>query len=332
MPSIADTSWEPFARYLRVRYGLSCIRQHRRTFSAAFRFRQADPNAVRKDDDGPQEDSTKPGRSEDEEGAMSRRLADLTGDSLETGGRGARKVVEEAGFNEDLKRKLEDRLAGARFREENRSALAQAQMPTSAGKASRDIAGAQPWTGEESVEDAALRMLVDTHKPLKRPARIPSARGPPPKVDTARPRSKASSGARLANARDKTSFYEVMKDPSMSEKEREQMRKEIKERFSPAARAVPATIQGLASLANERIEDAIARGQFKNLPRGKKVERDYNASSPFIDTTVCSSSLWLFGPILIVQGIFHEQDHPKAGNCSTVDRKAAGTRVQCNPI
>ena len=71
----------------------------------------------------------------------------------------------------------------------------------------------------------------------------------------------------------------------MSEEEREQMRKELKERFAPAARALPATIQGLANLANERIEDAIARGQFRNLPRGKTIERDYNASSPFIDTT-----------------------------------------------
>jgi hypothetical protein len=72
----------------------------------------------------------------------------------------------------------------------------------------------------------------------------------------------------------------------MSEKEREQRFKELKERFSPHSRAVvPGTIQGLASLANERIEDAIARGQFKNLPRGKKIERDYNASSPFLDTT-----------------------------------------------
>jgi hypothetical protein len=48
---------------------------------------------------------------------------------------------------------------------------------------------------------------------------------------------------------------------------------------------VPGTIQGLASLANERIEDAIQRGQFKNLPRGQKIERDYTASSPFLDTT-----------------------------------------------
>jgi hypothetical protein len=73
----------------------------------------------------------------------------------------------------------------------------------------------------------------------------------------------------------------------MSESEREAYRKEMKARFAPGARSVPATLQGLASLANERIEDAIARGQFKNLPRGKgkHTERDYAANSPFLDTT-----------------------------------------------
>lgn len=65
------------------------------------------------------------------------------------------------------------------------------------------------------------------------------------------------------------------------------MRKELRERFTPGARPMPTTLQGLTSLANERIEDAIARGQFKNLPRGKGkyTERDYNANSPFLDTT-----------------------------------------------
>jgi Domain of unknown function (DUF1992) len=47
------------------------------------------------------------------------------------------------------------------------------------------------------------------------------------------------------------------------------------------------TIQGLSSLANERIEDAMARGLFKNIPRGKgtNTEKDHNANSAFIDTT-----------------------------------------------
>ncbi|KAK5119768.1 hypothetical protein LTR85_007344 [Meristemomyces frigidus] len=157
-------------------------------------------------------------------------------------------------------------------------------MPSGAGRGTRDIAAATPWTGSESIEDAALRMLTDAHKPVRVPPKIPGLRGPPARIDTGRPKKKAATGTRLVNARDKTSIYASMKDAGMSEQEREKLRQEMKERFQPAGRA-PATVQGLANLANQRIEDAIARGQFKNLPRGKKIERDHNASSPFIDTT-----------------------------------------------
>jgi hypothetical protein len=159
-------------------------------------------------------------------------------------------------------------------------------MKSSAGKGTRDQAAAPAWTGTESPEDASLRMLHDSHKPMRTPFKIPQPSGSlnlrPPKKQ-----AKPSTGERLVNARDKASFYEIARSSEMSEKEREQMRKELKERFTPGARPIPATLQGLASLANERIEDAIARGQFQNIPRGrgKNVERDHMADSPFLDTT-----------------------------------------------
>ncbi|GAB7340174.1 hypothetical protein MBLNU457_6648t1 [Dothideomycetes sp. NU457] len=220
-----------------------------------------------------------------EMGAMSRRLADMSEEALETGGRSARKAVSEAGFSEDLKSQLEERIRDASFRSQNAQAFATAGLSSTAGAQIRDIAGAQPWTGTESVEDASLRMLNDSFKPLKVPARATGGVRMPKKVDTGNSRTKASTGGRLASARDKTSIYSFLKDPNLDPKEREKIREQLKERFQPGARAVPATIQGLASLAEQRIEDAIARGQFKNLPRGQKIERDYNASSPFLDTT-----------------------------------------------
>lgn len=127
-------------------------------------------------------------------------------------------------------------------------------------------------------------MLDDSHKRI----RLPRTQGPPHNVSLKpAPKKKTSTGQRLANARDKTSIYALAHQVDMTEEEREKMRKELKERFLPAARPMPTTLQGLTSLANERIEDAIARGQFRNIPRGKgkNVERDYNASSPFLDTT-----------------------------------------------
>ncbi|KAF2642690.1 hypothetical protein P280DRAFT_468007 [Massarina eburnea CBS 473.64] len=219
---------------------------------------------------------------------MTRRLRDMSEEALETGGRRAQKMVSEASFSEDLKRQLEERIASANFRAENRSAFTEAELPASASRHTRDIATADPWSGTESIQDTSLRMLNDAHKPLKiRGGRMP---GPsvqmPRSVDTGR-KSKAATGTRLANARDRSGLYASLKDSEIDAMEKEKRFQELKDRFSPHARSiVPGTIQGLASLANERIEDAIARGQFKNLPnRGKNVERDYNASNPFLDTT-----------------------------------------------
>src|SRR5579862_1232499 len=124
-------------------------------------------------------------------------------------------------------------------------------------------------------------MLADAHKPLKGSR----STDPRPAIEIKVGRRKPSPGQRLADARDRSSTYPLTKDVSLSEKERAQIKQELKDRFLPGARPMPATLQGLASLANEKIEDAISRGQFKNLPRGKPLERDYNASSPFLNTT-----------------------------------------------
>jgi hypothetical protein len=224
------------------------------------------------------------GAEEQEEGALTQRLRAMSEEALETGGHGALKAVEEAGFSADLKAQLEQRIAAANLRS------SEADLPASASRHIRDLATTEGWTGTESIHDASLRMLNDAHKPMRlgRPPR-PSGVQMPKTVDTGRQRSKEQRGVRLANARDRSGIYaSVRYNDDMAVTDREKQLQELKDRFDPNARViVPGDIQGLASLANKRIEDAIARGQFKNIPRGKgkNVERDHNASSPFIDTT-----------------------------------------------
>jgi len=221
---------------------------------------------------------------EKEEGALTRRLRHMSEEALESGGHGALKAVEEAGFSADLKAQLEQRIAAANLRS------SEADLPAFASRHTRDLATTEAWTGTESLHDASLRMLNDAHKPLRlgRPPKMPGV-PPPQSIDTGRKRSNEGSGLRLANARDRSTVYATLKDAEdLETTERERRLQELKDRFDPHARTiVPGSISGLASLANKRIEDAIARGQFKNIPRGKtaNVERDYNASSPFIDTT-----------------------------------------------
>jgi hypothetical protein len=198
-----------------------------------------------------------------EPGAMFRRLSEATEDAILEGGRAGRKAVEEAGFSEELKQKLLEKVQAHKFRSENASSFAEAGMSSNVGRGSREIATGQAWMGTEATEDTVLRMLDDARKPLK-PGLRGAAKIPSPVVDLRlRREPKLRPGERLANARDKTSIYSSSKDTQMSEKEREDMRKELKERFRPGARAMPNSIRGLAALANERIEDAIARGQFK---------------------------------------------------------------------
>lgn len=202
-------------------------------------------------------------KDEKEQGAMSRRLAEATEETLLTGGRSGQKAIEEAGFSSELKDKLLERIEAHKFRSINASAFAEAEISSNVGRGSREIAAAQAWTGVENTEDSVLRMLHDARKPLNQGLRG-KAKIPSPIVDLRLKREvKVGHGQRLANARDKTSIYAISKDAQMSEKEREEMRKELKERFTPGARAMPNSIRGLAALANERIEDAIARGQFK---------------------------------------------------------------------
>ena len=150
-------------------------------------------------------------------------------------------------------------------------------------------------------------MLNDAHKPL-----APGARGkakiPSPVVDMRiRQQPKLSAGRRVASAREKAAAYVDLELPKadqlgLTEEEREDLRREFRERFQPVARAMPNTVSGLAALANERIENAIARGQFKNIPRGPGVERDARADNPFIDTvSFCSASTSMFSHVCVPQ-------------------------------
>ncbi|MCJ1424191.1 hypothetical protein MMC29_002078, partial [Sticta canariensis] len=226
----------------------------------------------------------------EEAGGMTRRLAQMTDESLEQGGRSTQNAIKEGGFSEELKSRLEAKILDDKFKSSNPAAFAQLNMPSSAGQGTRGVAAAQPWTGTEAVEDVALRMLTDAHKPLRSigPAKILKPGGSRMSVDMRMQKAlHKSQGQRLANARDRTSAYALSQDSSLSEHEKEQIRKQLKERFTPGVRPMPGTVQGLAALANERIDEAIARGQFRNIARGrgKNIERDYTASSPFLDTT-----------------------------------------------
>ncbi|KAJ5403492.1 hypothetical protein N7509_003363 [Penicillium cosmopolitanum] len=252
-----------------------------RRFTAGCQWRQgADSSSGKCENEKGQGDGNQ--EEEKEQSAMSRRLSQMTEDAMLEGGRSARRNIENAGFSEDLKKQLEERVLASSFKSEHAAAHSILDMPASAGQGTRETAAAQAWTGTETLHDSALRMLDDASKPIRTPYKIPQ----PVDLKPA-PKPKHTPGERLAQAKDRTSTYALSQAPGFSDEQREEMRREMREKLTPGAHSMPISIQGLSSLANERIEDAIARGQFQKIKRGKGVntETDHNANSAFIDTT-----------------------------------------------
>lgn len=143
------------------------------------------------------------------------------------------------------------------------------KIPQYAGSQTKDIALAKPWTGQEEMVDAANRMLNDAYKPLSPGLALPAKK------------SKISVSSRLANAREKSLDYKI----NPKEEKGPTFKEIYAERFAGIS-SMTNDFSAIGSLATQRIEDSIARGEFKNLPgRGKPSEIDYNISSPNIDHT-----------------------------------------------
>jgi hypothetical protein len=64
-----------------------------------------------------------------EEGAMSRRLSEMVEETMDTGSKSDRKLMQDAGFSEELKKKLEERIAQTAFQAENQQAFSEVNMP-----------------------------------------------------------------------------------------------------------------------------------------------------------------------------------------------------------
>jgi hypothetical protein len=101
------TSKRPSPRHL------SAVSQRRNADSKA-----NESNEIKRPEDEPKKES-----------AMGRRLSEMTEQAMLEGGRSARRNMEHAGFSDDLKKELEERIAAAAFRSEHATAHAIASMP-----------------------------------------------------------------------------------------------------------------------------------------------------------------------------------------------------------
>ena len=107
----------------RLKYGRSW-----RAFSQTAALPQQNAQASAKHEDHSESSEEKNGQ-EKEQGGMSRRLAQMTDESIEQGGRNAMKALEEGAFSEELKRRLEARIQDSSFKSQNPAVFAQLDLP-----------------------------------------------------------------------------------------------------------------------------------------------------------------------------------------------------------
>jgi hypothetical protein len=60
---------------------------------------------------------------------MSRRLAEMAEETMDTGSKSDRKLMQDAGFSDDLKAQLEQRIAQTSFDAQNQRAASQVNLP-----------------------------------------------------------------------------------------------------------------------------------------------------------------------------------------------------------
>lgn len=103
------------------------VSRYGRHFVQSRRLPQQSKPSIRDEDETDRAEEAAEMRQE--VGRMTERLTQMTEESIEGGGRGARRAVEEAGFSEQLKKQLEERLEQSKFKGEHATAFAEVTLP-----------------------------------------------------------------------------------------------------------------------------------------------------------------------------------------------------------
>ena len=110
--------------YYRLAKHLLFQTTHENAFAENKRSFASSPNFAGREEDEPNKHER-----QEERGAMSQRLQEMSERNLEAGGRSAQRSFEEAGFSEELRRELEARIEDSKFKSDNAAAFAQLNLP-----------------------------------------------------------------------------------------------------------------------------------------------------------------------------------------------------------
>lgn len=97
-----------------------------RRFSAACPLNQTPSPSTTESEEKEKKDGTE---KEEKDSPMARRLSQMTEDAMLEGGRSARRNMEQAGFSEELKNQLAERVAAASFKSDYAAAHSIVDLP-----------------------------------------------------------------------------------------------------------------------------------------------------------------------------------------------------------
>lgn len=186
------------------------------------------------------------GKSKDAEKAFTERLKQLESEYEETQSLNFKSLIDKDSRLEEISKNLDQK----KFELDNQQALKHAKIPSYAGKHTRDTALSQPWTGQENQSDSVLRLLVDKYKPLKTNPHI----------------------KKLAGAKQTVLDYTIQKNNPLPSEEDKKFKEIYQERFTPIG-----SFDKIKTIADARIEDAMQRGEFRNINRKQKLNNEVGA-------------------------------------------------------
>ena len=109
-----------------------CLRSQQRLVALAATTRaprQAFSSASPHDAKGEKSKQDGAVNEEKDQGALSRRLSEMAEETMDTGSKSDRTLMQDMAFSDDLKKQLEERIAQTSFKAENQQAFSQASLP-----------------------------------------------------------------------------------------------------------------------------------------------------------------------------------------------------------
>lgn len=166
--------------------------------------------------------------------------------------------------------KVYQKLPQKAFEKKYQSEIQYARVSDHINRQSKDIALSRPWTGQETVEDSSLRMILDSVGKPKGPSSVTGNIGfTKAQQPTDEPRAVRASKKlmrKLEDAQDKVLKFQRDKNQELDDHEQSEFRTLYAEKFTPIG-----SFEKLRSLADQRIEESMKQGGFDDVKhlRGK---------------------------------------------------------------